>query len=94
MHLLLFIDDFQSQLHKSVSSLEDFFANAAHHANISLVVTLQAGVCGTSKAQTMLNAIKSNITFSIVLDCEANTQLLAAIERTHNPFKVYEMQSR
>ena len=48
-HLLLFIDDFQSQLHKSVSSLEDFFANAAHHANISIVITLQAGVVARVK---------------------------------------------
>ena len=92
--MLLFIDGFQSQLHKSISSLEDVFANAAHHANISLVVTLQAGVCGTSKAQSMLNPIKSNITHCIMLDFETNTQLFATIEKTHNPFKVYEMQNR
>ena len=71
-----------------------FFANAAHHANISIVITLQAGVCGTAKAQSMLNAIKTNITHCVLLHCDTNSQLFATIEKTHNPFKIYQMQNK
>ena len=87
-HLMIFIDDYQTHMStKSTRKLEEIFTTTSHHANLTVIVTLQAGACSGTRANAVLNAIKPNLTHCVVLSCDAYYGMYATIERHHNPFR-------